>query len=46
MEIGITILAQITILAAVCIVPVLTFGIRLTPTAAPLGYARKRLGER
>ncbi len=46
MEIGITILAQIAILATVCMVPVLTFGIRLSPTAAPVGYVRKRLGER
>ena len=46
MEIGITILAQITILAAVCIVPVLTLGIRLMPAPARVGYVRKRLGER
>ena len=46
MEFGITIAAQIAVLAAVCIGPVLAFGIKLMPAPAAPGYARKHLGER
>ncbi len=46
MEMGITILAQIAVLAAVCATPVLALGIKLMPAPASAGYVRKRIGER
>ncbi len=46
MEMGITILAQIAVLSAVCAAPVLAFGIKLMPAPAAAGYVRKRIGER
>ena len=46
MDMGITIAAQLAIFAAVCVGPVLAFGIKLMPARAPAGYVRRQLGER
>jgi hypothetical protein len=46
MDLSITIMAQIAVLAFVCATPILALGVKRAPATAKSSYVRKCIGER